>query len=327
MAPVTDRRAGILRIIVREYVETAAPVGSRTIHDKYGVSASPATIRHEMQALEEEGLLEQPHTSAGRVPSDRGYRLFVESLMGQTDLPVEEKATIRHQFYQAAPELDEWGRSGRRAAGAVAGTAGAGLAAALARTAGQAPGVDRPERDPGPAGRRAAGGAGAQATRAARRPLRAGRVERPGGAPQRARVRAHGDGVAPRAGRRRRHRAAVDRDADRHPQRGIGARSGRAGGRRRRDAGAARVPPGPSRPARHRDAGGPARDGPRRAPGVAGRRRRQRDDRRREPGRRTPALLGGRPRRTATGPTCRATSPWWGRRGCATGAASRLCAT
>ncbi len=108
MAAVTDRRAGILRIIVREYVETAAPVGSRTIHDKYGVSASPATIRHEMQALEEEGLLEQPHTSAGRVPSDRGYRMFVESLMGQTDLPVEEKATIRHQFYQAAPELDEW---------------------------------------------------------------------------------------------------------------------------------------------------------------------------------------------------------------------------
>ena len=108
MAAVTNRRAGILRIIVREYVETAAPVGSRTIHDKYGVSASPATIRHEMQALEEEGLLEQPHTSAGRVPSDRGYRLFVESLMGQTDLPVEEKATIRHQFYQAAPELDEW---------------------------------------------------------------------------------------------------------------------------------------------------------------------------------------------------------------------------
>ena len=108
MAAVTDRRAGILRIIVREYVETAAPVGSRTIHDKYGVPASPATIRHEMQALEEEGLLEQPHTSAGRVPSDRGYRMYVESLMGQADLPGDEKATIRHQFFQAAPELDEW---------------------------------------------------------------------------------------------------------------------------------------------------------------------------------------------------------------------------
>ena len=108
MPPVTERRAGILQIIVREYVETAAPVGSRTIHDKYRVPASPATIRHEMQALEEEGLLEQPHTSAGRVPSDRGYRFFVESLMDRADLPVEEQATIRHQFFQVAPELDEW---------------------------------------------------------------------------------------------------------------------------------------------------------------------------------------------------------------------------
>ena len=62
----------------------------------------------EMQALEEEGLLLQPHTSAGRVPSDRGYRVFVESLMGQVELPIEEQATIRHQFYQAPPELDEW---------------------------------------------------------------------------------------------------------------------------------------------------------------------------------------------------------------------------
>ena len=103
MAAVTDRRAGILQIIVREYVETAAPVGSRTIHDKYGVPASPATIRHEMQALEEEGLLEQPHTSAGRVPSDLGYRYFVESLMGQADLPVDEQATIRHQFFRRRP--------------------------------------------------------------------------------------------------------------------------------------------------------------------------------------------------------------------------------
>ena len=108
MSPVTERRAGILQIIVREYVETAAPVGSKTIHDKYGVPASPATIRHEMQSLEEDGLLEQPHTSAGRIPSDLGYRFFVESLMGQADLPGDEKATIRHQFFQAAPELDEW---------------------------------------------------------------------------------------------------------------------------------------------------------------------------------------------------------------------------
>ena len=105
---VTDRRAGILGLVVREYIETAAPVGSRTIHEKYRVPASPATIRHEMQALEEEGLLRQPHTSAGRVPSDEGYRFFVSSLMGQVELGQTEKATIRHQFFQAPPELDEW---------------------------------------------------------------------------------------------------------------------------------------------------------------------------------------------------------------------------
>ena len=105
---LSDRRAGVLRLVVREYVATAAPVGSKAIHDKYELPASPATIRHEMQALEEDGLLTHPHTSAGRVPSDSGYRLFVQSLMGHVDLSADEKATIRHQFFQASPELDEW---------------------------------------------------------------------------------------------------------------------------------------------------------------------------------------------------------------------------
>ena len=106
--PLTQRRAGILRLVVHEYIETASPVGSKAIHDKYALPASPATIRNEMQALEGEGLLTHPHTSAGRVPSDEGYRFFVESLMGHVDLSGEEKATIRHQFFQTAPELDEW---------------------------------------------------------------------------------------------------------------------------------------------------------------------------------------------------------------------------
>ena len=61
-----------------------------------------------MQALEGEGLLIQPHTSSGRVPSDKGYRFFVEMLMGQVELPADEQATIRHQFHQAPPELDQW---------------------------------------------------------------------------------------------------------------------------------------------------------------------------------------------------------------------------
>ena len=108
MPAVTARRAGILRLVVQEHIETAAPVGSKTIHEKYGVPVSPATIRNEMQALEEDGLLRQPHPSAGRIPSDQGYRYFVQSLAGQVDLSAEEKATIRHQFFQAPPEWDEW---------------------------------------------------------------------------------------------------------------------------------------------------------------------------------------------------------------------------
>ena len=91
--PLTQRRAGILRLVVHEYIETASPVGSKAIHDKYALPASPATIRNEMQALEGDGLLIHPHTSAGRVPSDEGYRFFVESLMGQVDLSDEVKAT------------------------------------------------------------------------------------------------------------------------------------------------------------------------------------------------------------------------------------------
>lgn len=112
MQSVSNRRAGILRLVVREYVDTAAPVASKAIWEKYELPASPATIRSEMQALEAAGLLTHPHTSAGRVPSDEGYRYFVESLMGPEELRDDEKATIRHQFYQAAPELDEWAQLG-----------------------------------------------------------------------------------------------------------------------------------------------------------------------------------------------------------------------
>jgi heat-inducible transcriptional repressor len=110
MNAVTERRAGILRLVVREYVDTAIPVGSKTIRDKYELPTSAATIRSEMQALESAGLLTHPHTSAGRVPSDQGYRFYVESLMGPAELAPDVQATIRHQFYQAAPELDEWGK-------------------------------------------------------------------------------------------------------------------------------------------------------------------------------------------------------------------------
>ncbi len=105
---LTDRRAGLLRLVVREYVDTAQPVGSKSIREKYHLTASPATIRNDMQALEAAGLLTHPYTSAGRMPSDRGYRVYVEALMGEPGLGEDEKRTIRHQFSQTAPELDAW---------------------------------------------------------------------------------------------------------------------------------------------------------------------------------------------------------------------------
>ena len=75
-----DRRLSILHAIIKEFIETAEPVGSQTIVMSYHFSVSPATIRNEMANLEEEGLIFQPHTSAGRVPTDTGYRLYVDEL-------------------------------------------------------------------------------------------------------------------------------------------------------------------------------------------------------------------------------------------------------
>lgn len=105
---LSDRRAGILQLVIQDYIETATPVASRHVVEKYALPASPATIRHEMHALEEEGYLTHPHTSAGRVPSNRGYRHFVQSLMGHAELGMAEQASVRHQFFQAAPAVDEW---------------------------------------------------------------------------------------------------------------------------------------------------------------------------------------------------------------------------
>jgi len=78
---LTDRRRHILRLIVEDYIDGALPVSSDAIARKMAVPVSSATVRNEMAALEDEGYIVQPHTSAGRVPSDKGYRYFVEFLM------------------------------------------------------------------------------------------------------------------------------------------------------------------------------------------------------------------------------------------------------
>jgi heat-inducible transcriptional repressor len=107
---LTQRCQTVLRLIVREHIRTAAPVSSKAISERYGLGVSPATIRNDMADLEEKGYLTHPHTSAGRVPTEKGYRYFVEKLMGESHLSTDERRTISHQFHQARLELDQWMR-------------------------------------------------------------------------------------------------------------------------------------------------------------------------------------------------------------------------
>ena len=98
----------ILKAIVKDYIETAEAVGSRTISKKYNLGVSAATIRNEMADLEELGYLVQPYTSAGRIPTEKGYKLYVNSLMGTTELSdsdkeiIESVRTPRHKNHHIA---------------------------------------------------------------------------------------------------------------------------------------------------------------------------------------------------------------------------------
>lgn len=103
-----ERQKLVLALVIRDYIDNAQPVGSKTLVDKYGLNFSSATVRNEMVALTEVGFLHQPHTSAGRVPTEEGYRYFVRQLMGQTDLTPQTKRMITHQFYQAGRDIDHW---------------------------------------------------------------------------------------------------------------------------------------------------------------------------------------------------------------------------
>jgi heat-inducible transcriptional repressor len=107
---LTDRRRDILKHIVEDYIDSALPVSSESIARKMSVPVSSATVRNEMAALEDEGFIVQPHTSAGRVPSDIGYRYFVEFLMPEQKLSTEEQRMINHQFHQVQLDTDQWVR-------------------------------------------------------------------------------------------------------------------------------------------------------------------------------------------------------------------------
>ncbi|PIW20124.1 MAG: heat-inducible transcription repressor HrcA [Anaerolineae bacterium CG17_big_fil_post_rev_8_21_14_2_50_57_27] len=108
MDELTERQKLILTLVVRDYIETAKPVGSKILIEHYKLDMSSATIRNEMAALTEAGYLRQPHTSAGRVPTEEGYRYFVTHFVYQTDLPNATRDTITHQFYQARQDVEQW---------------------------------------------------------------------------------------------------------------------------------------------------------------------------------------------------------------------------
>jgi heat-inducible transcriptional repressor len=108
MTDMTPRRQAVLGLVIRSYIERGQPVGSKAFVEGYSLDISPATIRNDMAALETLGFLTHPHTSAGRTPTEQGYRYFVQHLLGETELPLSEQYMIRHQFHQAGLELDQW---------------------------------------------------------------------------------------------------------------------------------------------------------------------------------------------------------------------------
>jgi heat-inducible transcriptional repressor len=121
---LTGRQKTLLGLIIREYVDSTSqlgskglkskgrkektvPVSSRSLREKYGLPLSTATIRNEMAVLTERGLIRQQHTSGGRVPTEEGYRYFVQQLMGEVELPLVEQNTISHQFHQAGLDMSQ----------------------------------------------------------------------------------------------------------------------------------------------------------------------------------------------------------------------------
>ncbi len=107
---LTERERLVLQSLINYYIATAEPVGSKTVAQKYRLGISPATVRNTMQYLEDMGLIAQPHTSAGRVPTDKGYRLYVDSIMGKEALTPSEEDQIRREIcadYAAVEDILE----------------------------------------------------------------------------------------------------------------------------------------------------------------------------------------------------------------------------
>ncbi|MCD4753193.1 MAG: heat-inducible transcriptional repressor HrcA [Anaerolineaceae bacterium] len=107
---LTERQRYILSFIIHDYIKNVRPVGSKYLVNEFNLKLSSATVRNELALLDDLGLLRQPHTSAGRVPTEEGYRFFVGNLLQSTELPENTRHTITHQFYQMNYDVEDWMR-------------------------------------------------------------------------------------------------------------------------------------------------------------------------------------------------------------------------
>jgi heat-inducible transcriptional repressor len=105
---LSERKELILKAVVEDYIRNATPVASEALVRDHGLRVSSATVRNELAELESEGYIYQPHTSAGRIPSEQGYRYFVQRLMQEQHITRSEQLTIRHQFHQVALFREQW---------------------------------------------------------------------------------------------------------------------------------------------------------------------------------------------------------------------------
>jgi heat shock gene repressor HrcA len=101
-----ERKAKILNAVIHHFIKTGKPVGSNVLIDEYNIKLSPATVRNLMAELEEEGYLTHPHTSAGRIPTDKGYRAYVDSLVNLQKFAIEEEEKIRNEYEQKHKEIE-----------------------------------------------------------------------------------------------------------------------------------------------------------------------------------------------------------------------------
>jgi heat-inducible transcriptional repressor len=109
-AEISTRRGAILRVVVAHYIACGVPAASEVVARRYSLRISPATVRNEMALLEEQGYIRRPHSSAGAVPSDKGYRYYVESVMNGAKMSERERRRIQGFFGQVEQEPDEWAR-------------------------------------------------------------------------------------------------------------------------------------------------------------------------------------------------------------------------